>query len=74
MESPADPPASRSGRNSNDPNKERVTLGSTILLGGFEIDDESKLPRLLHGKIGRLSSFPDLVYVVRITQRQFLGE
>ena len=44
------------------------------MLGGFEIDDESKLPRLLHGKIGRLSSFQDLVYVVRITQRQFLGE
>jgi hypothetical protein len=32
------------------------------LLGCFEIDDEFKLGRLLHGKIGGLGAFEDFVY------------
>ena len=33
------------------------------LLGGFEIDDQLKLRRLLDGKIGRLGAFEDFVNV-----------
>src|SRR5262245_33404844 len=48
------------------------------LLGGFEIDDELKLRRLLYRKIGRLGAFEDLVHVsggaaVRVNIAQAIG-
>ena len=33
------------------------------LLGGFEIDDELELRRLLHGQVGGLGAFQNLVHV-----------
>ena len=41
------------------------------LLGGFEIDHELKLLRLLHWKIGGLGAFQDFVHVICFPPRLF---
>ena len=46
-------------RQAEDGSWDRETQG----LGGLEVDDQLELGRLLHGQIGRLGAFEDLVHV-----------